>query len=232
MESWKEELYHHQIKGAKWGVLHGPPYPLRGADKKAAIRDAKLKKKEDKEKKKGQAESAKTIAESNKRLAKADSKKSKADNLAKAREAKAAKKQHEMDKEQALKSGKASDILKFQGEYTNDELQTAITRLEKEGKLREMAANEVKKGKTKVDNVLDKVEEITGKADKAIKGYNTAARVINSLSDTSLPIISRGVDDDQKIWNAKKARVEYLKSVKDYNGDTNEVMFKTKKKKK
>lgn len=29
MESWREELYHHGIKGQQWGVKHGPPYPIK-----------------------------------------------------------------------------------------------------------------------------------------------------------------------------------------------------------
>ena len=27
-EIYKNYLEHHQIKGGKWGVMHGPPYPL------------------------------------------------------------------------------------------------------------------------------------------------------------------------------------------------------------
>lgn len=30
MEAWRDELYHHGIKGQQWGVQHGPPYPLDG----------------------------------------------------------------------------------------------------------------------------------------------------------------------------------------------------------
>lgn len=36
MEPWREELYHHGILGMRWGVQHGPPYPLEGAGKAAA----------------------------------------------------------------------------------------------------------------------------------------------------------------------------------------------------
>lgn len=32
MKNWREELYHHGIKGQKWGVRNGPPYPLRAKD--------------------------------------------------------------------------------------------------------------------------------------------------------------------------------------------------------
>ena len=28
METWRQELYHHGIKGQRWGVRRGPPYPI------------------------------------------------------------------------------------------------------------------------------------------------------------------------------------------------------------
>lgn len=30
------ELYHHGIKGQKWGARNGPPYPLNSSDKSAS----------------------------------------------------------------------------------------------------------------------------------------------------------------------------------------------------
>lgn len=36
MESWREELYHHGIKGQKWGDRNGPPYPLNNSQKSKA----------------------------------------------------------------------------------------------------------------------------------------------------------------------------------------------------
>lgn len=35
---WKYELYHHGIKGQKWGVRNGPPYPLSRADHSKVIK--------------------------------------------------------------------------------------------------------------------------------------------------------------------------------------------------
>ena len=42
MEAWRKELYlaHHGIKGQKWGVRKGPPYPLDSKDHSAAEKKA------------------------------------------------------------------------------------------------------------------------------------------------------------------------------------------------
>lgn len=45
MEAWREELYHHGIKGQRWGKRNGPPYPLKPndhsvAEKKAGYRNS------------------------------------------------------------------------------------------------------------------------------------------------------------------------------------------------
>lgn len=40
MESWRRELYHHGIRGQKWGVRNGPPYPLKAGNHSASERKA------------------------------------------------------------------------------------------------------------------------------------------------------------------------------------------------
>lgn len=37
----KNELYHHGIDGQRWGVTHGPPYPLSRSQHRAVVRSAK-----------------------------------------------------------------------------------------------------------------------------------------------------------------------------------------------
>ena len=48
MEAWRQELYHHGIKGQKWGVRKGPPYPLDAEDHTTAEKRAGWKKSLDK----------------------------------------------------------------------------------------------------------------------------------------------------------------------------------------
>lgn len=50
MEAWRQELYlaHHGIKGQRWGVRKGPPYPLDAEDHTAAEKRAGWKKSLDK----------------------------------------------------------------------------------------------------------------------------------------------------------------------------------------
>lgn len=48
----EEELSHHGVLGQTWGEMHGPPYPLRGVDKKIARAEARKKKEKERRLKK------------------------------------------------------------------------------------------------------------------------------------------------------------------------------------
>lgn len=74
--------------------------------------------------------------------------------LEKARAAKEAKKREAEEKEQIIRSGNAKELQKNRHRLSDDELQRAIDRIDKEQKLREVSRERVTKGQTFVDTVL------------------------------------------------------------------------------
>lgn len=146
------QLYHHGIKGMKWGIRRTP------AQLGHQIKQRRIVKK-------------RTAA------------------LEKARKAKQEKKEFEANKEKVLNSGSATEVLKYRGKLTNQELQNAVTRLNLEQQLSAISAKEVKTGMDKVTSVMNKVEKATTAVEKGIKAYNTVAKVTNSVGKTNLPTI-------------------------------------------
>lgn len=112
--------------------------------------------------------------------------------LEKARQARKEKAEFEANKEKVLKSGSATDVLKYKGKLTNQELQTALTRINLEQQLSQISAKEVKSGMDKVTSAMNKVEKATQAVNKGINAYNTVAKVSNSLGKTNLPTIGDG----------------------------------------
>lgn len=104
----EDTLQHHGVLGMSWGDRHGPPYPLEGADKKAARADAKKKR------------------EQERRLRKLQKAAKKARKLKK----KQAREQERIDKKKAklIKKGDLNAIRKNQKLFTNEELMAAVER--------------------------------------------------------------------------------------------------------
>lgn len=98
-------------------------------------------------------------------------------------------------KDHALKSGKASDVLKYKGRLSNKELQDAVQRINLERQLSELSAKETQSNFDKVNNVMQKVGQVTDWANKGINAYGVIAKVWNSFNDKKLPAIDgHGVD--------------------------------------
>ena len=85
-------------------------------------------------------------------------------------------------KEHALKSGSASDVLKYKGRLSNQELQAAVQRINLERQLSELSAKETVSKFDKIDSVMNKVGKVTDWANKGINAYNVVAKVNNSLN--------------------------------------------------
>ena len=96
------ELYHHGVKNQKWGVR-------RYQNKDGSLTPlGKIKYRTNKDFKRSYDRN---------------------EALKKARQAKAEKRQHEAEREQVIRSGSASELLKYKGELSPQEMNAALQRI-------------------------------------------------------------------------------------------------------
>lgn len=166
------ELYHHGRKGQQWGVSNGPPYPLNRKGLSYYFK-----------KNKGTKEDRKRIKEEEE-----------------AKKRQAYEDELEKNKDKVLRSGKASDILKYQGKLTNKELQDAVRRLDLERDLKSYSSKEKEDALRKMDDLMKTVSTVTRWTNDGIKAWNTIANISNSLSSSEkkLPTINTGGGESKK----------------------------------
>ncbi len=107
------------------------------------------------------------------------------ENLRKAREAKEAKRVFEENKTKALEKGNATEVLKFKGHLTNQELQAAFNRINLEKQLASISASETKGTWDKMDSIIEKIGKARNYTEKGIEAYNTLAKIHNSFASDS-----------------------------------------------
>lgn len=93
------------------------------------------------------------------------------------------KRQHDADKERVLREGTATEVMKYQGELTNQELQQAFTRLNLESQLRNLSQKEMKSAMDKVDSVMKTLKTGTEWAKIGTDTYNTFAKIYNATPE-------------------------------------------------
>lgn len=181
-------LAHHGILGQKWGQQNGPPYPLDSKDHSSS------------EKKAGWRSSLKAKSDAKKKAKKQNAA------LEKARQARAEKaKQDKLEKEfndkkqKILKSGKASEVAKYKGQMTNQELSEALNRIRWEADLDRMSAAEEKSSFDKIDKLMAKARTVKNWADTAMDVYDTIATVYNfSHPDEPVRYMKKGNKEKKK----------------------------------
>ena len=115
--------------------------------------------------------------------------------LRRAMEEEQKKRHHDADKERVLREGTATEVLKYQGELTNQELQNAVNRLTSEYKLREFSQNEMKSAIDKVDEIMKTIKTGTDWAKIGTDTYNTFAAIYNATPEgrnKPLTLVGRG----------------------------------------
>ena len=181
-----DTLYHHGILGMKWGHKNGPPYPLGAGDHSAS------------EKKAGWFKSLKA-KHAAKKL-----KKKRAKSLEKARivrQKKAAeKKAHDelmKNKDKVLAKGSAKELMKYRGEITNQELKTALDRLDLEKKLSSYNAAEKDAFRRKVDRLVAWGSTVGDAYSAVSKLYNAGVEVHNLVSPAEEKMYKLGESKDK-----------------------------------
>lgn len=93
------------------------------------------------------------------------------------------KKMHEANKEKVLRKGTAKEVMEYQGELTNQQLQEAFTRLNLEANIRRLSENEKTKNVKKVDNVMKNIKTGNEWVDIGTKAYNNLASIYNATEE-------------------------------------------------
>lgn len=122
-------------------------------------------------------------------------KKSIADAQKRAEEEEKRNKQLEKDKERVLRSGTASEVMKYQGKLTNKELGDAAERLRLEKQLTGYSEQEVKTALDTLKTIQSYSNVGSALAKDGIELWNSFASVYNATSrgkNDPLPIISKG----------------------------------------
>lgn len=85
------------------------------------------------------------------------------------------------NKNRLLKEGSATDILKYQNEYSTAELAGALERIRVRSQLQAYSEKELKTAWTVMDNAKKKVDKLTGYGESAVKAFKVGSEVISFI---------------------------------------------------
>lgn len=175
-------MEHHQVLGGKWGVMHGPPYPLRGQDKKEAQAAYKKKREEDKRKKEKER--------AQKRIAKAQAKAAEKE----ASEKKdAERKAEKLERDKKKYSKTAKDLYEHRELFTYQEIADALYKFEWENKIKDYMDKDFTRAKDTIGTFKNYSENLVGAAKSGVDAYNIVASLNQYFGGSMKPIALQGV---------------------------------------
>ena len=111
-----------------------------------------------------------------------------------AAEERAKQKEYEEAKERAITKGKASDVMKFKGDLTHEQMQRVLTRLQDEENLAKYAARERTAAQMKIDRIRDQLGTIKDVTNSAVE----TGKAIKSAIDFAKKASGKDQDSQNK----------------------------------
>ena len=175
-------MNHHGVLGQKHGVKNGPPYPLEEGDHSSSEESAAKKAGVSVGTSSGKG-SLDNVESSTKKES-TDKKESSSDTS-----------QKKPTKEDIVNSGDIKLIQSSMKDLNLTELQTAIAKRSLMIQVNKTANPSTVK---KLQETTQTLKDISVSAENVISFYNTGAKILNSLTTTTLPIISSGTSNKAK----------------------------------
>ena len=175
-------MNHHGVLGQKHGVKNGPPYPLEEGDHSSSEDSAAKKAGISVGTSSGKG-SLDNVESANKKET-SDKKESSSDTS-----------QKKPTKEDIVNSGDIKLIQSSMKDLNLTELQTAIAKRSLMIQVNKTANPSTVK---KLQETTQTLKDISVSAENVISFYNTGAKILNSLTTTTLPIISSGTSNKAK----------------------------------
>ena len=96
--------------------------------------------------------------------------------------------EYEARKQKAIKSGSATEVLKFKGDLTSEEMRSISERLKFEQDVKSISDREIASGKSAADKFFKKVDKSLDYTTTCLKAWNTFANIYNAFHTDSISL--------------------------------------------